>query len=345
MSKASSLVKGVVGAATVTMLAGCPLSTPESDTRATIVGGSTDKLVVGERLRGELTTQSPLNVKDGSRYQSYRLSLGEGGLVEIAIDGSIEGVVSLYDDQDELLATASPLRFRAEESGDYAVVVSGATADSYGPFNVVSKSIELNDTGKLNVPGSTMGWLQMEPRTYTLTVETAGAYQIDMTSDDFDTQLVLEGPNGYHSEDDDSGENYNASLDDMLEPGEYTLTATSYQQSTGLYSIDISSMDIDITDTDSLEVDSEINAWMRSGSDTYSLTIEAAGVYQIDMKSSRLDSVLSVEGPDGFRAENDDGGENYNARITGTLQPGVYRIMARSYEENGGIYTLSVQRR
>ncbi|SFM69626.1 hypothetical protein [Marinobacter zhejiangensis] len=343
MSKASSLVKGALGAATVTMLAGCPLSTPDSDTRVTIVGSSADKLVVGERLRGELTTQSPLNVKDGSRYQSYRLSLAEGGLVEIEIDGSIEGIMSLYDDQDELLASASPLRFRAEESGDYAVVVSGATADSYGPFKLVSRTIELNDTGELSVPGSTMGWLQMEPRTYTLTVETAGAYQIDMTSGDFDTKLVLQGPNGYRAEDDDGGEDYNASLDDILAPGEYTLTATSYERSTGLYTIDISSMDIDITDTDTLEVDSEINAWMRSGSDTYSLTIETEGVYQIDMKSTRLDSVLVVEGPDGFRAEDDDGGDNHNSRITGAFQPGVYRVTARSYEERStGLYTIEI---
>lgn len=346
MSKiSSSLVKGTLSGAAVVMLAGCQMMTSESGERATIVSSSDGTLVVGERLRGELTTQSPLNVKDGSRYQSYRLSLDEGSLVEIEVGGSIEGVVSLYDDQDALLASASPLRFRADEAGDYAVVISGATADSYGPFNVKSNSIELNDTGVLTVPGSTQGWMQMEPRTYTLTVETAGAFKIDMVSDDFDTMLTLDGPNGYHSEDDDGGSDYNASLGDMLEPGEYTLTATSYEESSGLYTIDISTMDIDITDTDTLEVGSEINGWMRSSSDTYSLTIEAEGVYQIDMQSTSLDSVLSVDGPDGFHAEDDDGGNNYNSRITETLKPGVYQVTAGSYEDNGGIYSLSVQRR
>ncbi|SFM69709.1 hypothetical protein SAMN04487963_3399 [Marinobacter zhejiangensis] len=312
---------------------------------ASIVGSTDGKLVIGERSRGELTTQSPLNFKDGSRYQAYSLSLQEGDLIEIEVDGSVENVVSLYDDQNDLLISASPLRFRADQSGDYAVVISGLTADSYGPFNIRSKSMELNDTGVLTVPGSTMGWLQMEPRTYELTVETAGAYQIDMLSDDFDTMLVLQGPNGYHTEDDDGGMDYNASIGDMLEPGEYTLTATSYEQSAGLFSIEISSLDIEITETDTLEVNSEINGWMRSSPNSYTLNIAEEGVYQLDMRSTSMDSVLAIEGPDGFYAEDDDGGDNYNSRITETFKPGVYQVTARSYEENGGIYTLSVQRR
>lgn len=345
MSKiSSSLVKGAVGGAAVAMLAGCQMMAPAAGGSASIVSASDSKLVIGERTRGELTTQSPLNVKDGSRYQSYRLSLQEGDLVEIEVDGSVEGLVSLYDDQNELLISASPLRFRADEAGDYAVVVSGATADSYGPFNVRSSSIELNDSGELTVPGATTGWLQMEPRTYNLTVETAGAYQIDMVSDDFDTMLVLEGPNGYHTEDDDGGMDYNASLGDMLQAGEYTLTATSYEPAAGLYTIEISSLNIEFTDTDTLEVNSEITGWMRSGPDSYSLTIAEEGVYRIDMQSSSLDSVLTVEGPDGFYAEDDDGGDNYNSRLTETLKPGVYQVTAGSYEENGGIYSLSVQR-
>lgn len=345
MSKiSSSLIKGTVGGTAIAMLAGCQMMAPAGGGHASIVSASDGKLVIGERVRGELTTQSPLNVKDGSRYQTYSLALQEGDLIEIEVDGSVEGQVTLYDDQDELLVSASPLRFRAEEAGDYAVVISGATADSYGPFNIRSSSIELNDTGELTVPGSTTGWLQMEPRTYTLTVETAGAYQIDMVSDDFDTLLMLDGPNGYHTENDDGGMDYNASLGDMLEPGEYTLTATSYEESAGLYTIEISTLNIEFTDTDTLEVNAEITGWMRSGPDSYSLTIEEEGVYQIDMQSSGLDSMLAVEGPDGFFAEDDDGGENYNARLTATLKPGVYQVTASSYEENGGIYSLSVQR-
>lgn len=205
-----------------------------------------------------------------------------------------------------------------------------------------------DDAGVLVVPGTTSGWLQSEPRTYTFTVSENSAYQIEVVSSDFDSVLVMEGPNGYYTENDDGGEDNNARMGDLLVPGEYTLTVGSYEGRQGLFGIEILSLDIQITESDTLVLDSEITGWMGSGSDSYSLEIEEEGEYQIDMRSLSLDSVLVIERPDDFYAEDDDGGDDYNSRIVETLKPGTYQVNARRHPEaeaHNGVYSLYARRR
>lgn len=343
------LARGVVGCATALVLTGCQMmATGSAGSSASAIYSGADPLVLDERMKGELTTGSAINVKDGSRYQLYRLSLEPGDLVAVDLQGSFEGMLSLYDAENTLLMVDSPLRIRAEEGGEYAVVVSGETSDSYGPFSITASSIDLNDTGVLQVPGTTRGWLQSELRVYTLTVEKQAAYQIDVLSSDFDSVMAIEGPDGYYNENDDGSESGNASISDMFAPGEYTLTIGSYEGRQGLFDIEIATFEVDVTDTDVLTPGSEIEGWMGEEPESYSLTIEEEGEYQVEMRSTTLDSFLVIEGPDGFYAEDDDGGQHYNSRIVETLNPGVYQVSASRHPEaypNRGVFTLSAERR
>ncbi|MGB1464955.1 MAG: hypothetical protein ACPG8O_01230, partial [Alcanivorax nanhaiticus] len=64
--------------------------------------------------------------------------------------------------------------------------------------------------------------------------------------------------------------------------------------------------------------------------------------------SLSLDSLLVIEGPEGFYAEDDDGGEDYNSRIVETLKPGSYRVNAHRHPESeahSGVYSLYARRR
>ena len=350
MSQYSSvLFKAAAGLLTVATLSGCQtVASGAGTSSSSVVSANADRLVLGERVKGELTTRSALNVKDGSRYALYRFSLAPESMVAIEMDGSFEGVLSLYDEENSLLMVDSTLRIRSDEGGDYVVVVSGDTSDSYGPFTLSSNRIELNDTGLLVVPGTTRGWLQSVPRTYTFTVEEKAPYQIKVLSSDFDSVMAIEGPNGYYSENDDGDEEGNASIGDMLEPGEYTLTVGSYEGRQGLFDIDIGVLDVVITDTDTLVPGADITGWMGGDTQTYSLTIEEEGRYQIDMRSASLDSMLVIEGPEDFYVEDDDGGQHYNSRIVETLKPGTYQVNAHQHPEGpsiSGVYSLSVQRR
>ena len=140
MSQYSSvLFKAAAGLLTVATLSGCQtVASGAGTSSSSVVSANADRLVLGERVKGELTTRSALNVKDGSRYALYRFSLAPESMVAIEMDGSFEGVLSLYDEENSLLMVDSTLRIRSDEGGDYVVVVSGDTSDSYGPFTLSS---------------------------------------------------------------------------------------------------------------------------------------------------------------------------------------------------------------
>ncbi|MGK7310824.1 MAG: PPC domain-containing protein [Candidatus Longimicrobiales bacterium M2_2A_002] len=78
--------------------------------------------------------------------------------------------------------------------------------------------------------------------------------------------------------------------------------------------------------------------------DLYGLTVSSETQVQIDALSDVVDTYLYFYGADGtYIAENDDGGADVNARLTGTVQPGCYRVEVTSFGDGEtGPYTLSV---
>ncbi|WP_417580686.1 hypothetical protein [Nitrincola sp.] len=353
MSKLSSpLVLASLGSLAVGVFIGWQVnsSTPapapviEEETPVVVI----PTLQLGEPLRGELTTQSALNRKDGSRFSDYLLPLATDKLVEVELRGSLNGVLSLYDDRDELLASAPLLRYRVEQPGDYTLVVSGQDANSYGPFDVITREVELSDTDQLTVPADISSWLQKNNANhYVLTIEEGGFYQIDMQSDDMDAFLVLRGPAGFHTEDDDGGDNLNARIREYLEPGEYQLTASSYSDESGLFTLAVISRDAADMERQiqagALEVDQPVSAWLTADKeDVYQVTLAEAGTYQIDMISNDVDTYLELEG-NGVYLSDDDGGDDLNARIYSYLEAGEYRVIARSFDDDvEGGYQLTL---
>ncbi|MGO1396468.1 MAG: hypothetical protein ACTHU9_12510 [Halomonas sp.] len=307
-----------------------------------------EKLTLDERLRGEITSASELNGNNGSRFMRYAIALEEDEIVEISLKGALQGVVALYDDQLQLLDNASVVRHRIEESGDYVVVVSGADAHSYGPFTVVSRTVELTDADTVAVGEPIDSWLQGDAREITLNIEEAGLYQLEMRSDDFDAYLEIEGPNGYAREDDDSAGDLDARIADFLEPGEYTLTARSaYDDGNGVYTLSVEPHELpgdgELRNDGALTPDDSLNGWFSGQGLSYQVEVEEAGMYQIEMRSSDIDSYLVLEGPNGYYREDDDSAGNLDASIADFLAPGEYQLTARTaYGESSGMFTLSM---
>jgi len=72
--------------------------------------------------------------------------------------------------------------------------------------------------------------------------------------------------------------------------------------------------------------------------------VDTAGLYTIDLRSDVFDTLLTLEG-EGQDAENDDGGEGTDSRISLLLQPGRYTLNVSSLvDEDSGAFTLDVQR-
>nr|WP_298968178.1 hypothetical protein [uncultured Halomonas sp.] len=308
-----------------------------------------ERLALAERTRGEITSASELNGNDGSRFMRYAIALEADEIVEIALDGALQGVVALYDDQLQLLDNAPVVRYRVEESGDYVVVVSGADAHSYGPFNVNSRRVELTDADTVTVGEPIDSWLQGDAHEITLTIEEAGLYQIEMRSDDFDPYLEVAGPSGYAREDDDSAGDLDARIADFLAPGEYTLTARSaYGDGNGVYTLTVEPHELpgdgELRNDGPLTADESLNGWYSGEALRYQVEIDEAGMYQIEMRASDIDSFLVLEGPNGYYREDDDSAGNLDARIADFLAPGVYELTARSaYGESSGMFTLALQ--
>ena len=321
-------------------------TTDQTSAAEAIVG--LEKLTLDEPLRGEITSASELNGNDGSRFMRYAIALEEGEIVELSLRGALQGVVALYDDQLQLLDNAPTVRHRIEESGDYVVVVSGADAHSYGPFTVNSRTVELSDAETVAVGEPIDSWLQGDARDITLNIEEAGLYQLEMRSDDFDAYLEVRGPNGYAREDDDSAGNLDARIADFLEPGEYTLTARSaYGDGNGVYTLSVEPHELpgdgELRNDGALTPDDSLNGWFSGQALSYQVEVEEAGMYQIEMRSSDIDSYLVLEGPNGYYREDDDSAGNLDASIADFLAPGEYQLTARTaYGDSSGMFTLSM---
>ena len=307
-----------------------------------------ERATLGERLRGEVTSESALNGNDGSRFERYVIALDEDDLVEVSLEGALQGVVALYDDQLQLLDSAEVLRQRIDQSGDYMLVVSGADAQSYGPFTLESRRLELSDTDTLALDTPLDSWLQSDERDYTFTVEEAGMYDIDMRSDEFDTYLVLEGPNGYYREDDDSAGNLNARIADFLAPGEYQVTARSaYGDGEGVFTLALTPRelpsDTQLRNAGELTPGESLNGWYSGESLTYELTLDETSSVTLDMRSSDFDTYLELEG-NGVSLSDDDGAGGTDSQITEQLLPGTYTVTARGYSHTAsGLFELATR--
>ncbi|MCE8010058.1 MAG: hypothetical protein ABN479_09510 [Billgrantia sp.] len=317
---------------------------------------STSSLQLGERLRSEITSSSELNGKDGSRFERFHLPLEEGTLIEIELGGPLHGTLTLYDAELQLLtssagpmyydaSTAASLRRRIDEGGEYVVVVSGQDMHSYGPFTLTTREMELTTSDTLAMPSRADGWLQDGGDTFSVTIEESGLYQFEMRSSDVDAYLVLEGPNGYRREDDDSAGNLDARIADFLEPGEYRLTARSaYGQDSGLYTLELAphelASDETLRNSGELAIDEPLFGWFSGNGLEYQLTLEAPAMVTLDMLSADFDAFLELHG-DGVFASDDDGGEGLNARLIRSLEAGEYTVLARSHSGQGsGLFEL-----
>ncbi|MGR2740378.1 hypothetical protein ACUY1T_18175 [Billgrantia sp. Q4P2] len=359
-NRASTMTLAALGGAAIGFVVGwqLPNATPAAPAIDDAVADSSapPSLELGERQRGEITSTSELNGKDGSRFQRFTLPLEEGALVEIELSGPLQGTLALYDADQQLLASsASPayydapsaasLRRRIDESGDYTLVVSGHDLHSYGPYTLASRQMELTTSDALEMPSRADGWLQGSGDTYTLTIEETGLFQIEMRSSDLDAYLVLEGPNGYRREDDDSAGNLDARIADFLEPGEYRLTArSSYGQDSGLYTLELAPHELangeTLRNSGELTFDEPLHGWFSGETLSYEFTLDAPAAVTIDMLSSDFDSFLELSG-NNVSYSDDDGGEGLNARLYASLDAGSYRVTARGHGGHGsGLFEL-----
>jgi hypothetical protein len=194
-------------------------------------------------------------------------------------------------------------------------------------------------------------------------IELAGAadYQLDLVSTKFDAYLrVLDKDGAELAYDDDSGGNRNARL--VFAPpstGTYRIVAATFDDKVGDYTLSIEAKKHiepktvkakapeagkTVSIEDKLTTDDAKDAKVRGRSKIFEVEL-GKNDYKIDLVSTAFDSYLRVLDKNGKElAFDDDSGGNLNARLTFTPpSPGVYRIVAASFNTNVGDFTLSIE--
>lgn len=322
---------------------------------------------------GELTTRSPMNLNDGSRYEVVPVRLAAGQTTRIALEGSLKGTLAVFQD-GRLLAASRPLAasqpqccnasagagagsayvvVHSDVDGDYQLGVSGVNGNSFGPFRVIASALDARNGGALASPETVTGWLNgvntgsaTSANVYDVTVAQAGPYEFTLRSTEFDAHLALSG--GVISmQNDDGAGGSDARLTVFLEPGSYQLKAGALEgQGAGMYTLSSTTPSappgVQLQNGGTLALDTTVAGMLVQDAIPYEIQLQERRLVVVSMQSEQLDSHLSLQG-NGVRLENDDGGDNRDARIDAVLDPGTYRIMARAVDDGTGMFTLSTQ--
>lgn len=323
-------------------------------------GSST--LATDDKARGEITSASPVNYSDGSRHQLYSLKLEADQAVELKLEGSLAGRISVFKENAVIAAiggtsptgdhehggTPSPqpltLAFRAPATGTYTVAVSSTSADAYGPFTLSSRGVTPYAGGPLSVGTEAIDWLVSEQQAYTLRIDKAGLYDVTLESAAFDTVLALRG-NGVEQENDDYGNGTHSRLQVQLAPGQYTATVRALDNtSRGAFKLTLGTSSLPegtiANDGTTLPHDQQVTGLMDSSARrSFNLVVDRFSRVTLDARSSHFDTVLEVTGR-GVNSEDDDGGNGTNSRLELNLEPGSYTVSVRSLGGNPGNFTL-----
>ncbi|TDK33112.1 hypothetical protein [Luteimonas terrae] len=205
----------------------------------------------------------------------------------------------------------------------------------------------LREGGELTVGGTVTGLYEGTAHPYTFTLPARRVVRIDMRSEEIDPLLHLSG-NGVEKTDDDGGDNLDARISLLLEPGTYTLRADAASAGAGLYTLALAATEVpEGAGGGTLPVGRPTTANLLPGmTDRWTVSVRSAGEYTIAMDSDDIDSYLRLTRDGNEIASDDDGGGALNARIVQRLETGTYVIESSSVDgDTGGNYRLSFDRR
>jgi hypothetical protein len=336
-------------------------------------GGVSSEL--GGSQRGRLDETDPRYDSDGGYYDTYTFegTAGSSAVVDLrsADFDTILQVTSpsgedfLNDDYEGSLER-SLVSFELTETGEYTIEVTswGAGTGAYTldmSTDLQSAPVDLQSSGDLASGDSTFSDGEYYD-SYTFEGQPGQSVTIDLNSDDFDTYLVLETPDGQKESNDDAESTAHSQIVSTLsQVGTYTVYVTSYGAAeTGDYVVSVtqgaSGSGGGISpahDSQSIYLgqysdDALDTADMRSADgkyqDFYVFEGSAGQSVQVDMAGS-FDTFLSIVAPSGQTFENDDyNGDTMRSLVEFTLpESGRYRIVATTYASDiTGSYDLAL---
>ena len=340
------------GVAGIALLAGC------SD------GGSgrfvdADKASIGDGIKGELTSASEINLKDGSRHGRHWLCGGDNDAgVMYQVKAPFLAQVALYGEDGEWLGQArstleNPAGLLLGGDACVLVVVNGEDQSDYGPYALqpegTAASAEL-------VTGKTVaGAVGEEASRHAFTVEEPSQVVLSLAGGG-DATVTLAGgsPAIRASRCGDSQQ----TLTTYLEPGNYEaviakggrrkLSVDNDCQDTFASTGDGYRLSLDISDLSTgernggpLRDGDRITGTLAGPSATNMYTLEIAEPTQVKLLVSSLDfdAMLKLWGGD-TNIEVDDTDDSTDPLLDTLLMPGSYRVQVAGFESEYGAYSV-----
>jgi hypothetical protein len=330
----------------------------------------------GARFESGTLASGDRELTSGEYYDSYPLSGNAGEHVVIDLRSAefdpylivIAPSEEQFENDDyEGDAQRSQLAMELPEDGDYRVVVT-----SYKPGEEGAYDLRIDRTAAAGTPGARVEQGTLAAGDDTLrSGEYADSYQfegrpgqqvqLDVSSSEFDTYLMLIDPNGEHTENDDveGMPDHSVIEADITEVGTYMVVVTSYKPGeSGAYELtmdfgearptatrqrDVAAITLGERTTGRLEPgDRQLGTGEYA--DVYVFEGSAGQSISIEMASSEFDTYVQLTTPDGEKIDNDDYGGRSDSRIDLTLrESGRHRIMSTSYRAGEtGTYELGV---
>jgi hypothetical protein len=264
-------------------------------------------------------------------------------------------------------------------------LLNGCTAPSTPPPATQPNSCLTTISPNTSIPGNwAQGCLSTQrqgrfARLYSFSLTARSTVTINLrSSQSIDTYLYLLRGTGNTgavvASDDDGGGNLQSRITTTLDPGSYSIEATTFASGiTGPFGIDFTTQPVSAPPpaniapppsagntacTGSITPNSSLSSvwtnvctsprWSGVPSRQYTLILQSQSRLQIDLESPTLDTYLVVsQGPSGTGTvveSNDDGGVGLNSRIVRTFAAGTYTIECTPYSPGAtGSFTLTVR--
>ena len=224
---------------------------------------------------------------------------------------------------------------------------TGAHVGTIAPGQTVGGALSISDCV---LPDGTFAdaWL--------LTLDDPAIVEIEMGSADFDAYLILTDTDlDIIAEDDDGGQGNDALIWRPLPAGTYLVWANSWQPGEkGAYELSVRLAQPCAEVTGTFDVGESVAGTLEDGgcsagpdryADWWQLRETDKRTVTIDLMSTSFDTYMYLLDENfAYLAEDDDGGEGLDARITMDLGAGTFYVLVTSYDaRESGPYTLSAQ--
>ncbi|MBY5925388.1 MULTISPECIES: hypothetical protein [unclassified Halomonas] len=315
----------------------------------------------GETIEGELTSQSGVNLNNGSRFGSHWVCGSEGAGELYQLDSPFAATLSVYDERGrwqggaESSEQAPASLLLGPSEGCSLVVVNSTDMSGFGPYALTPS--QQQGAESLTDGEAVVGVLGEETASYPISLDDTRQVTLTLAGAS-SAALVLEGNDASHKAarcgDDQQ------TLEAFLTPGDYEVRLVPGQPVKervdvaceddfvsvgGGYRLTMEQADLSRGERNSgpLRSGDSITGTLddASSSNTYELSIAEPTNVTLSLSSDDFDTVLQVRGGQ-TNIDVDDTGSGTNSLLESVLMPGDYRVVVTGYGGESGAYALEL---